>query len=420
MRSIGKSMSNIKLPKALLSSCENNEPLKARKFIEKDKLGRYSYWFETIRNNYGFELFKNIYIDWDHSYFNRYKEDVLNYTMQNACNGRKEEQKFIIENKIPFNPNSIYFLRDLVDLIEEDKENKIFLNELNSIKQPVNKIFDIQSDFADSITNSFYQKKHAEILKNFFNKDFSQEFKDEFLHKSAIFLDYRNISYWLDNGADIELKSIQNKKENKFWVFNSRNLVNFKDGAIFGGQEASFELLINSCTAEQKSKNNQLWMQTAKRIIEQFDIHSAKSTIRLALKANAEFDFSWFKNENDAAKMIEENWGYGSEKLLRVWTENYPQVASKLIQMVYKQAVLNARYEMCEDLINKGYDPKNFIESQAFKNICENGSMIKHVKNISTRDWIEKTTKLLNSFGLHQKLSENLNVQEKVVKKLKI
>lgn len=428
-------MSDVKFPKKLLESCQQKNITKIQNFFLTDKLGRYTCWSKPIIENFGFDLFKNSMLDWEHDFFvKKYKQDLINNVMFLACEGNEDCQNYIIKNKIPFNESTIFYLYHLFENVQDKKSENIasFLEALKKIEHPAKDIFNPKSTFFSALEGLCYKKTRALQMKDFFNMDFSQEHKDGFLRWSAINLDWRSCEYWISEGADIMLNSIQKEDEkpatsinqvisnvvkgsyqkdrkNGFWAFDARHLRVFNKGSVFAGQDSTFEILIKSCNLEQKSVDNPLWEKTATNIIEQLECDSAKRILRIAIKNNAKFSLSWFKNENEAAKFIEYNFDYGGLELLKEWVDKSPKNEKKLIQMVYKQAVINGCTEMCEKLVLERFDPTDFINSDAFKNISQNGSMTSHIKNSHMLDHIEKSRRIIQSFYLHQNLSETLN-----------
>ncbi len=445
-------MSNIKFPKKLLEACQNGDVSKMQKFFLSDKLGRYNCWSKPIIENFGFELFKTAMLDWKDEFFeNKYKKDLLSTVMFLACDGNKECQKYIIDEKIPFNEHTIFSLSHLIDKIQlnnlienvrssKDSDFMDFFEQLKTIEHPKNEIFDENSPFFGFIETSFYKKNRAILFKEFFNMQFSQKHKEVFLRWSAINLDWRSCQHWISEGASLMLESLQQENNTKkslagvltnqikgnypngFWVFDARHLRSFSQGRVFAGQDTTFEVLIKACTIEQKSANNLFWEKTATNIIEQFECDQAKHVLRIALENNADFSLKWFKNENEAAKFIEFNFYHGGLQLMKKWINDFPENKNKLVQMVYKQAVLNGESGICEKLVSENFSPEDFINSDAFKNITKNGSMTAHIKNSYILSQVELSRKIVHSFYLSKSLGETLSTEtpKTPIRKIKI
>lgn len=437
-------MSDIKFPKKLLEACQNGDVSKMQKFFLSDKFGRYTCWAKPIIEKFGFNLFRSAMLDWNYDFFEKkYRKDLLSNVMFLACDGNKECQKYIIDEKIPFNALSIFSLSHLIDKVQSNQNPDfiVFFEKLKTIEQPKNEIFDENGKFFSLLETSFYKKNRAIALKEFFNIDFSQKHKEVFLRWSAINLDWRSCQHWINEGASVMLESLQQESNNTktslasvltnqikgnypngFWVFDARHLKSFNQGRVFAGQDTTFEVLIKACTIEQKSAKNPFWEKTARNIIEQYEYDSAKGILRIALVNNAEFCFDWFKNENEAAKFIELNFYHGGLQLMKKWTDEFPESKKKLIQMVYKQAVLNGESGICEKLVSENFNPEDFIKSDAFKNIAKNGSMTAHIKNSYILNQVELSRKIVHSFYLSKILGETLttDIPKSPTRKIKI
>lgn len=407
-------MKNIKIPKKLFEALEQKNLVHCAKILNNKDLSLNRITIsEAIIDLFGFEQFASLILK------NNYlinKKEYVKGALLSSCKGNLEAQEYCMQNNIQFNAESLPYI---VQILDRDDNN--YLNRIKYNQQNLETIFTEAKDSQIHPHYYLYKRKYAQKLNEVLGINFDQQFKDNSLYFSSTNLDGNSCQYWLDNGADIYLKSIQHQQTTPFWVFNSRNLIYFHPNGIYAGQEHTFSTLLSYCSSKDLKAENPLWEKTIQIIISQQNNFKSRGTIQMIFEHGSDIKSKWFQNENEAAKLICILSPEISIKLLNSLYEEPNSSLNKdnLVKYTFKNAVLNSNEELCKMMINSGYRADKFIKSKAFSNIAQEGSLVKSKSKLLVNK-IQYTRKILDSLESYNVLQEAIKSKNNSTKRNKI
>lgn len=195
-----------------------------------------------------------------------------------------------------------------------------------------------------------------------------QWLKDQLLNNAAVYNNAKNMQYWLDQGADINLLSLGKIKKNIDILAHSQFA---RKGYYIHAAKQTRKIIVDNLPKELKNDNNAKWFKWTNNMLNSDNLNEVATF--LYKEDILPLDSQKYNKYAECLMLLQEE--EFRETIKNYKNKNY--INTKFSHQLYKQAILSAKITNLQILVEEKIENKTYIKSAAFKNIANNGSLLK-------------------------------------------
>jgi hypothetical protein len=224
-----------------------------------------------------------------------------------------------------------------------------------------------------------------------------QWLKDTFLDSCVYGLSPYAFKYWIDNGADPELKSL----DKPYPLLMNRHV---SPDARYANNKEVRELVVKYFPENRKTVEDSVWAVFVESMLESNNSTDCEVG-EYIVKGYIPVPEKGSKYENKFWRSFVTVDALDAEPLINKWIEQ-GSINATVSARIYKLAVLNANEGLVRLLLDKDIAADKFIKSQAFKNIASQGSLLKGYG--LEKNEVLKNLKIVKSHHLYNTITEKV------------